>query len=101
MQPADASSASWLLLLLLRCFTCCWCAQVSAVPLWARRALVGQLDAWQHALLWQHAASPLEVSGNVGLVHLLRVGQEVRCKERGAAPCSGGEGLPDMLAGVF
>jgi hypothetical protein len=48
------------------------------VPLWMRRAVAAQLDAWERSLLWQHAASPLEVTGAVGLVHLLRAVQEVR-----------------------
>lgn len=48
------------------------------MPLWARRAVAAQLGAWQGGLLWQQAASPLEVTGGVGLVHLLRALQEVR-----------------------
>ncbi|KAF6251842.1 hypothetical protein COO60DRAFT_580144 [Scenedesmus sp. NREL 46B-D3] len=51
---------------------------VSAVPLWMRRAAAAQLDSWERSLLWQHAASPLEVTGAVGLVHLLRALQEAR-----------------------
>jgi hypothetical protein len=51
--------------------------QVSAVPLWMRRAVAAQLDSWERSLLWQHAATPLEVTGAVGLVHLLRAMQEV------------------------
>jgi hypothetical protein len=51
--------------------------QVSAVPLWMRRAVTAQLDSWERSLLWQHAATPLEVTGAVGLVHLLRSVQEV------------------------
>lgn len=38
-----------------------------------------QLELWERGLLWQHAATPLDANGgHVGLVHLLKVGKEVR-----------------------
>lgn len=48
-------------------------------PLWVRKAVCSQLELWERGLLWQHAATPLDAAGgHVGLVHLLRVGKEVR-----------------------
>lgn len=53
--------------------------QVGVVPLWARKAVCCQLELWERGLLWQHAATPLDANGgHVGLVHLLKVGKEVR-----------------------
>jgi hypothetical protein len=48
-------------------------------PLWVRKAVCCQLELWEQGLLWQNAATPLDASGgHVGLVHLLRLGKEVR-----------------------
>ena len=53
--------------------------QVGIIPLWARKAVCCQLELWQKGLLWQNAATPLDATGgHVGLVHLLKIGQEVR-----------------------
>lgn len=51
--------------------------QVSSVPLWMRKSVSCQIDIWEKGLLWQHAARPLPLNGIVGIVHLLRVMQEV------------------------
>jgi uncharacterized membrane protein YgcG len=92
---------------------CVWMLQVSAVPLWVRRSVMDQLVTWEQGLLWQHAATPLDVTGNVGLVHLLRTMQELQqiCLHhwdephlaqllRTAAAEEQGQPLPETTAGA-
>ncbi len=47
-------------------------------PMYARRALAALLSNWEQRILRAHAEKPLDFVSQVGLVHLLRVLQEVR-----------------------
>jgi hypothetical protein len=61
---------------------------VVALPLWARKAVAAQLNAWQRAIGQAQATDPLVVTSEVRVVHLLRVLEEVRWAWGGGLGCA-------------
>ena len=52
---------------------------ITDLPLWVRKGVDTMMQRWEKELLNAHAADALTISGQVGLVHLMKVFKEVRC----------------------